>query len=136
MIGDRHGDVQISIEGNIIIATLTGAFNKEGAIKYTEEVKSIIKPLKGEKYAILVDNFNMEGGTPEAYQVLEEYNQWLNKTNIVAKAIVVKTLVTTELIKSWSPSIKLQNTESFQEKELALKWLNTILLKNSVTKPE
>jgi len=126
-MGNQHGEVQILLEGNIIIATLIGAFNGKGAIKYTEGVKSIVKNLKGKKYAILVDNSNMEGGTPEAYQVLEEYHQWLNETNLVAQAIVVKTLITSELIKSLSPSVKLQTTKSFQDKELAFEWLKELI---------
>ena len=127
MIGNQHGEVHIILEGNIVIATLIGAFNEKGAMKYTEGVKSIVKEFEGKKYAILVDNSNMEGGTPEAYQVLEEYNQWLNNTNLVAKAMVVKTLITTELVESLSPSIKLQKTRSFQDKDLAFEWLKKLI---------
>ena len=124
---DQHGEVQLCYENNIIRATLIGAFNEQGAIQYTEGIKHIVKSLKGQKYAILVDNTKMQGGTPEAYQVLEEYNQWLNSTNIVAKAMVVRTLITTELIYNLSPSIKLQNTKTFKNKESALLWLKTLL---------
>ena len=123
----QHGEVQICCENNIISATLIGSFNEEGAIKYTEGIKDIVRSLEGQKYAILVDNLNMEGGTPEAYQVLEQYNQWLNGTNLVGKAIIVKTLITTELIKSLSPSIKLQTTKSFQNRTLAIQWLQSLM---------
>ena len=127
MKGNQHGEVDILLDGNIIIATLIGSFNEKGAIEYTEGVKGIVKNFEGEDYAILVDNSNMEGGTPEAYQVLEKYHQWLNQTNLVAQAIVVKTLITTELIKSLSPSVKLQTTRSFQDKELAFEWLKALI---------
>ena len=123
----QHGEVQICCENNIIRATLIGSFNEEGAIKYTEGIKDIVRSLEGQKYAILVDNLNMEGGTPEAYQVLEQYNQWLNGTNLVGKAIIVKTLITTELIKSLSPSIKLQTTKSFKNRTLAIQWLQSLM---------
>lgn len=124
---NRHGDVQIILKNNIIVATLVGSFNENGAINYTEKVKDLVKILNGKEYAILVDNSNMEGGTPEAYQVLEEYNQWLNQTNLVAKAMIVKTLITTDLIKSLSPSINLQTVRSFHDKKSAMKWLEKIL---------
>lgn len=127
LIDNQHGEVDILLEGNIIIATLVGGFNEKGAVKYTEGVKAIVKNLEGKQYAILVDNSDMEGGTPEAYHILEEYNQWLNKTNLIAKAIVVKTIITTELIKSLSPSIKRQTTKSFQDKELAFEWLKELI---------
>lgn len=123
----RHGDTHFSIKGKIIIATLTGAYNKNGAIQYTEGIKSIVKSFKGERYAILVDNTDMEGGTPEAYQVLEEYNQWLNNTNLVAKAIVSNTTITTDIIKSLSPSINLQKNMHFEDKETAMTWVKKIL---------
>ena len=126
-MNSQHGEVQICYENRIISATLVGSFNEEGAIEYTEGIKNIVKGLEGQKYAILVDNSNMEGGTPEAYQVLEKYNQWLNNTNLVAKAIIVKTLITTELINTLSPSIKLQTTKTFKNKKLALKWLQSLL---------
>ena len=123
----RHGDTHFSIKGKIIIATLSGAYNKNGAIQYTEGIKSIVKSFNGERYAILVDNTDMEGGTPEAYQVLEEYNQWLNNTNLVAKAIVSNTTVTTDIIKSLSPSINLQKNMHFEDKETAMTWVKKIL---------
>lgn len=124
---DQHGEVQLCYENNIIRATLIGAFNEQGAIQYTEGIKHIVKSLKGQEYAILVDNTKMEGGTPEAYQVLEEYNQWLNHTNLVAKAVVVETIITTELIKHLSPAIKLQTTKTFKNKASALRWLQTLI---------
>lgn len=127
MMNGQHGEVKICCENNIISATLIGSFNEEGAIKYTEGIKNIVKNLEGQKYAILVDNSNMEGGTPEAYQVLEKYNQWLNNTNLVAKAMIVKTLITTELIKTLSPSINLQATKTFKNKKVALKWLQSLM---------
>ncbi len=127
MINEQHGEVDIIVEGNIIIATLVGSFNEIGAIQYTEGIKNIVNTFERKRYAILVDNSNMEGGTPQAYQVLEKYNQWLNKTNLVAKAMIVKTSVTTELINSLSPSIKQQTTQSFNDKKLAKKWLKSLI---------
>jgi hypothetical protein len=127
MMDIQHGEVSIILKDNIIVATLIGAFNKKGAVEYTEGVKNLVKKLNDNKYAILVDNSCMEGGTPEAYQVLENYNQWLNKTNLVAKAMVVKTTITADLIQTLSPSVKLQTTKTFHDKTLAFKWLEKMI---------
>lgn len=127
MMDIQHGEVSIILKDNIIVATLIGAFNKKGAVEYTEGVKNLVKKLNDNKYAILVDNSSMEGGTPEAYQVLENYNQWLNKTNLVAKAMVVKTTITADLIQTLSPSVKLQTTKTFHDKTLAFKWLEKMI---------
>jgi hypothetical protein len=122
-MGKQHGEVSFTLQGNIIIATLVGSFNEVGAQKYTEGLKDYINGLGKEAFAILVDNSLMNGGTPEAYQVLEKYNQWLNTINMIAKAIVVQNSVTNDLIEFLSPSIKLQTVKSFNEKSAALVWL-------------
>jgi len=123
----KHGEVELSYDNQIITAVLVGSFNKKGAEEYTEGVKSIVKQLKGKKYAMLVDNSKLEGGTPEAYQTLENYNQWINNTNIVAKAIVVDSQAAMELIKSLSPSINQQKNKSFYDRKSALEWLKDSL---------
>jgi len=122
-VENQHGEVSFTLQDNIIIATLVGSFNEFGAEKYTEGLKGYINDFAQESFAILVDNSLMDGGTPEAYQVLEKYNQWLNTTSMVAKAIVVQSLVTNELIEFLSPSIKHQTVKCFNEKAPALKWL-------------
>ncbi|NMP31312.1 hypothetical protein HII17_07040 [Thalassotalea sp. M1531] len=127
MIQNQHGCVHIECQGNIIIATLTGAFNDLGANTYAQGVEKVVESFHENKYAILVDNTKLEGGTPEAYQIVEQHNQWLNSTSLVAKAFVVRSEVTTNLIKSLSPSVNQQTTKSFNEKSEAMKWLQTLL---------
>ena len=121
-MGNQHGEVSFALQGNIIIATLVGSFNELGAEQYTEGLKSYINEFSQDPFAILVDNSLMDGGTPEAYQVLEKYNQWLNTTNMIAKAIVVQNSVTNELIEFLSPSIKFQTVKCFIEKVNAMEW--------------
>ncbi len=73
----EHGQVSIRQDGNIIIVKLVGGFNEFGAKKYTDGVKGIIGNFNGEPFTILVNNLELSGGTPEAYEEVEQYNQWL-----------------------------------------------------------
>ena len=72
-------------------------------------------------FSILVDNSKLEGGTPESYEIVEQYNVWLKQKALVAKAIVVPNLATTELIRSRCPTIATQYFKSYDE---AKKWIN------------
>ena len=127
MLGEQHGEVLFTVEDNIIIAKAIGSFNEEGAYDYTNGFKDRIGQLGSQPFAILVDNLLMEGATPEAFKVLEAYNQWLNDKPLVAKAFVVKSRVTTSIVTAHSPSINQQTVENFSTKEDALQWLRTKL---------
>ena len=124
MLGDQHGEVQFSrLHGCIIVSTLIGSFNGAGARVYVQGIKRIINSLHGEPFAILVDNSDMHGATPEAYEELERYNQWSMQKNLVAKAFIIPSKATIEIVKSHSPSITRQNIKSFKDKASAIEWL-------------
>lgn len=123
MLGEQHGEVLFTVEDNIIIAKAIGSFNEEGAYGYTNGFKDRIEQFGSQPFAILVDNLLMEGATPEAFKVLEAYNQWLNDKPLVAKAFVVKSRVTTSIVTAHSPSINQQTVENFSTIEEALYWL-------------
>lgn len=123
MLGDKHGDIDLSLDGNIIIATFVGSFNEECIVEYSDNIKAMVAEFGDQPFAILVDNRKLEGGTPEAYGVLEGYNQWLLTTKIVAKAFITPSSITMDIINSYAPSIKVQNSKNLSSKEEALDWL-------------
>lgn len=120
-----HGEALIHIEEKIIVAKLIGAFNMEGAIKYTEGMKKTIKEFQGESFLMLVNDLKLEGGTPEAFQELEEYNHWLTTQKLIAKAMVIKSNVTIDLIGKLSPSQELQKYKIFDNEKDAYIWLKS-----------
>jgi len=123
MLGEQHGEVEFAVEGNIIIATAIGSFNEGGALHYTGGLRKLINDFNNAPFAILVNNLRMEGATPEAFQILEQHNQWLNSQKLVAKAFVVKTSITTGIVKAHSPSLNQQVIADFTEQSAALSWL-------------
>jgi hypothetical protein len=126
MMDTEHGEVTITVQNNIIMVKLQGAFNEYGAKKYTEGVKLVIKNFNGQRFAILVDNLEMLGGTPEAYQELEQHNKWLNTQNLIAKAMVISSAVTIDIIDLLSPARKIQTCKNFDNIKDAINWLETL----------
>ena len=121
----EHGEVNIHTAGKIIVAELKGAFNMEGAQKYVHDMKEAVKEFEGESFLMLVNDLKLEGGTPEAFQELEQYNHWLTTQNLIAKAIVLESIVTIDLIDRLSPSQKQQTYKIFDNESDAFTWLRS-----------
>ena len=66
------------------------------------------------------------GGTPEAYKELEDYNKWLNSQNLLAKAMVINSMITLDIINMYSPSRGEQKSETFDNETDAIAWLKTL----------
>ncbi|WP_019029944.1 hypothetical protein [Colwellia piezophila] len=81
----EHGEVALEVIGSIIIVRNFDAFNEYGTQQYTNGVRAIVNDLKGQSFSILVNNLDFLGGTPEAYQELENYNLWLNQQKLIGK---------------------------------------------------
>ncbi|UUO25007.1 hypothetical protein FGD67_18650 [Colwellia sp. M166] len=122
-----HGEVSIFLQNeNIIIAKLKGAFNEYGAQEYTDGIKQIITQLDGQNFSILINLLELMGGTPEAYKELEDYNKWLNSQNLLAKAMVINSMITLDIINMYSPSRGEQKSETFDNETDAIAWLKTL----------
>lgn len=122
----EHGEVTIEVVGDIIIVRTAGAFNEYGTQQYTHGVRKIVDGLQGQSFSVLVNNLEFQGGTPEAYQELENYNAWLNKQKLIAKAMVITSSTTLGVIDKLSPSRAAQQTRSFDNEKDALNWLQSL----------
>ena len=118
-----HGDFEVSFIENILVVKLIGSFNEFGAIELTAAIKERINSLQGLTFCMLVDDIEFHGFTPEAYQVVEENNKWLNKQSLTAKAFLMRSHVQEELDDYFVPSKKEQNVKVFCELETAIQWL-------------
>lgn len=119
----EHGSFVVRQIDNILFCRLTGSFNKEGIEGYINEIKHCFNNSEGTPLGMLIDNLAFEGGTPDAYQVFEQYNQWLNYQPIVGKAFIVNSIMTKEIMLKQSPALRKQNIDFFNEEEDALTWL-------------
>ena len=123
MMGLPHGEINMAIEENIVIITYKGEFNYEGVVGQFEKIKNEIIRLNGVTFGVLVDALSLIGGTPEAYEQLELFNQWLNTQAMAAKAMLIESNVKLKIIDSMSKSRKVQNTKTFTDREEAIVWL-------------
>ena len=98
-------------------------FNELGVKKFTDAVRQFVGSLNGRAFGVLINDLKLEGGTPEAYAELEEYNQWLNTQHLVAKAMVIESSTHRDIINKLSPSRSQQNIEYFKSEQDALTWL-------------
>ncbi|NMP30864.1 hypothetical protein HII17_04745 [Thalassotalea sp. M1531] len=120
-----HGDFEITFDNNTLMVKLSGSFNELGTLKLTDLIKNNIENLNGQKFYMLVDDRELDGFTPEAYQVIEENNHWLGQQNLLAKAFIMRNLVQESLDNYFIPSKKGQNTKAFTDMASAIAWLNT-----------
>jgi hypothetical protein len=120
----EHGDNTIILKENIIHITLKGSFNEYGAEKVSQKTSAIIKSLNQSKFLIFVDLLNLDGATPDAFNISNKFNGWLNGQNMVAKAIVITSQVIKSIDQQWVPSKAVQNIEYFDNEDDALVWLN------------
>lgn len=118
-----HGDFEVTFDNTILTVKLSGSFNEFGTLKLTECIKSNLESLNGQKFHMLVDDRELDGFTPEAYQVIEENNQWLDTQNLIEKAFIMKSLVQESLDDHFVPSKKGQNTKAFADKTSVIAWL-------------
>lgn len=118
-----HGHSHVIRDGNIIRATLEGAFNLEGAGQYEKQARREIGSFNGAPFLMLVDNTEVEGGTPEAYSELDRFNQWQNTQALVAKAIIVTQSLLKEILLQRTPNLSMQNSAFFDNEAEALCWL-------------
>lgn len=118
-----HGQFDVSTEENIILVKLVGSFNREGTCAYISRVKDVIQGFNGEPFAMMINDLELEGGTPEAYEALNEYNQWLNALPIIAKAFVIDNDAKKHIILANAPAITHQNIAFFKTQEDAISWL-------------
>ena len=119
-----HGNTEVLLHNNIIEAVFSGSFNVQGIESYIGKVKGFIASLDGAPFAMLIDDRAVEGGTPEAYDALNAYNDWLNSQALVAKAFVFDSVITKSILIKRTPALEQQNIEFFEHIDEARAWLH------------
>ncbi len=122
----EHGKSCISVNDDIITIKAIGAFNKEGIVKTIEELKSVIKEFNLKEFKLLFDYIEIEGGTPDVFEKINDCNIWLNNQNMVAKALVIKSSMNLAILESRTPARKSQKSATFDNKVAAINWLRQL----------
>jgi len=122
---EEHGESTIIFRNSVIHITLKGAFNELGAKNFSKKSKEIISTFSHKRFMVLVNLLDLEGATPEAFNESNEFNKWLNKYKMIAKAIVITSQVIKSIDQHWVPAQAVQNIEYFEHESDAMNWLDT-----------
>lgn len=117
-----HGKTSLSVHGNIIEVTITGAFNEYCMKIANDNAMAAIMLMKKSPFFILLNFLDSEGGTPEAYEESTKFNLWLNQQNMISKAIITKSLTFKCINESRVKRSEKQIVEYFESKQDALNW--------------
>jgi len=121
----QHGNSIITVEGEIIIIKVIGCFNIEGITESIQHLKSTIKSFSQRQFKLLLNYLEAEGGTPEVFEIINQFNIWLNTQNIVAKAIVTDSLINLAILKKRAPASQTNNSKVFKNQSNAFNWLQS-----------
>jgi hypothetical protein len=121
----QHGNSIITVEGEIIIIKVIGCFNIEGITESIQHLKSTIKSFYQRQFKLLLNYLEVEGGTPEVFEIINQFNIWLNTQNIVAKAIVTDSLINLAILKKRAPASQTNNSKVFKNQSNAFNWLRS-----------
>lgn len=119
----KHGHSEVFLNNNIIVSKMSGAFNKTGIEQYKQKVIQALESLKGEPFAMLVDNTLVEGGTPDAFETLDQFNTWMATQPLIAKAFVYNSAVLKGVMEQRLSSLHSVPTDFFSDYQTALRWL-------------
>lgn len=118
-----HGEFEVSLDGNIICCKLSGSFNKQGSLAYQERTKELILSFDQQPFGMFIDIVDIEGGTQDAYDSVDEHHFWQLSRPLIAKAYLVQSMAYRDIIMSQSPALELQNIQFFTDKGEAKIWL-------------
>jgi hypothetical protein len=122
-----HGEFEVCLEYNVITAKAIGAFNYECVLNYTNEIKLFVTHLKEKAFCMIIDNSKFEGCTPEGFVVLDDFNSWLNSSELKAKAFIINSEVNKQIILDRTPSLSFQNIQFFSDHKEANQWVRNFL---------
>lgn len=78
----QHGEFTLSVSGNVVIANLTGGWNREAALAFDGEFRRVAKPLIHSNWGHLVMLDDWSLGVPEMKPVIAGLVQWCSDNGL------------------------------------------------------
>ena len=116
-------NASISHANGIITTKLYGIFNESSAESYRAELFKLVMELKGKPFALLADISQVEGATPEAFDMVKHIISRLPEMGLVAKAYVYKGPVIRGIMYQRIPELVAMDYLFFRDNEEAYQWL-------------
>ena len=107
----QHGEFDIKISGQVLVASLAGSWNEEAARAFDREFRLAAEPLLGAPWAHLVYLDDWSLGVPEMKPVIEQLVAWccahgLKRAAKVYSPSMLKTPSTTMSFRRTPPSFR------------------------------
>ena len=83
-----HGSFSIKTQGNIVIATLRGAWNLEGAMAYFQELEGVVARYDKQPWCRVVDYRDYDLHTPEVTAAQPKLSLWCQLQGCVGQVYV------------------------------------------------
>ncbi|WP_372862134.1 hypothetical protein [Spongiibacter sp.] len=88
MAGEAHGSFAIRTEGDIVIVTLRGAWNLEGAMTYFQELEKVVEAYQKRPWCRVVDYTDYDLHTPEVTAAQPKLSLWCQLQGCVEQVYV------------------------------------------------
>ena len=120
-----HGSFDLWVDNQVLLARISGAWNKEASWLYFNEIKEITKPIIGNPWALLVYFDGEVLGTPETNQTAKEMVSWLLQNGLVSMAEIHSSNIIVQLeIERMSKEVPSEiERRHFSDEEMAFAWL-------------
>lgn len=127
----EHGSFEIKLLGNVLILNIHGAWNIETSLKYRDAINACIKPIVGQKWAVLTQMTDWELCTPDSEAVLADLIVDAISKGLVREAVVNnKGAIKLELFEKYKKLENYNDPETgfkryiYDEQADALNWLS------------
>ena len=121
----QHGEFELSVSGNILIAHLIGGWNKEAALAFDREFRIAAEPLLADDWGHLVFLDDWSLGVPEMIPIIEDLVQWCVINGLKRAAHVYSPSMLKQMQANDMVAEQLGDFQrcAFRDKESALAWL-------------
>jgi hypothetical protein len=126
---DAHGSFDITVQGEVYIVRFYQNWNLEGAKAFFKAYKTIILKNKFERFGVLGDMRQFEGGTPDGMALFEEIATWCLANGQIARAQLINSDLTDYIVNQTTRGKDFFPIKTFENEAQALAWLSDLGLK-------
>lgn len=127
-----HGDFEIIVADDVIRVKAWGAYNEGGTRKFCHSLEQEVAKLDGKAFAMISNLLELEGATPESWELAKQHNDWLATTSIAAKAIITKGSLISTLAQRSNDTSMNDKTRIFDDIKQAESWVAEIMARKLI----
>ena len=128
---EAHGFYSVKREGNNLFCLLSGCWNEENVISYTNKVKELVNELPtNTPWFYIIDVLSFEGATPSAYKKESDFIYWCLENKLQHRIVISKDIFKVKIAKKYQDTFLQLPTTLVLTKQLAAHWLKENNIQN------